>query len=641
MEIWQYILIAIGILAVIAAVYYLIKRLTKDIEKVHHLPIREKGFTEMPAVPFIISETIDTVVKLGLRTQECKMAKAGLNREYTLYDAKREHTYTQNAYTFMYDTAPIDNSKEEREDLLERLKRSTEKEFLNKTLLNTHLKRAEFAKHQDKNETFTSLFLDTPEDFTISWTNYYNIYKNNAKEYKDEYASILKDPKEATKQFWPMISENGLAYNLLILQKVEGDLLEKVKTTFHHEWKSLLKPIHEDDVLFAIDLTIFNRFDAAQVAGFDRWTPGAFVMMKQDIVSKKLHPICVQISKNDASASQIYTQENSTDATWIFALAAARTAVTVYGIWLGHVYHWHIVSAPMQMTLFNNVKKDHDLRRLLNPQSKSLIGFNDTLLLLWKAIGPPTSFATPDSFLDLTNTFATGREFFDDDPKVTLKKFGIHKKDFSEKEDWDRYPIVKHLLYFWEASEQMVDVFVENTYNTDEAVFHDTQLQKWIEASSDPEEGNVRGLPVMSSRKELKAVLTSLVYRVVAHGNSRQMRSLGPGLSFVANYPPCLQKTDVVVPDDTNFTKKDVLRYLPNTGTIGSMMTFYYIFIFSAPYEPLLPLYGNDTDLYFDDKDDPRNKALEVFREKIGSFILDYSDENAPLIHQWSASIET
>lgn len=641
MEIWQYILIAIGILAVIAVVYYVIKSLVKDIEKVHHLPIREKGFKDMPAVPFIISETIDTVVKLGLRTQECKMAKAGLNRKYTLYDATREQKYSQNAYTFMYDNAPIDNTKEEREGLLERLKRSSEKEFLNKTLLNTHLKRAEFSKQQDKTATLTSLFLDTPEDFTMSWTNYYDIYKNNTKEYKEDYASILKDPSAATKQFWPMISENGLAYNLLILQKVEGKLLENVKATFHQEWEGLLKPIHEQHRLYAIDLTIFNQFDASQVAGFDRWTPGAFVIMEQDSLTKKLHPICVQISKKDVSASQIYTEENSTDATWIFALAAARTAVTVYGIWLGHVYHWHMVSAPMQMTLFNNVKKDHDLRKLLDPQSKSLIGFNDTLLLLWKTIGPPTSFDTPDSFLNLTNTFAKGRAFFDDDPKVTLEKFGIHKEHFSDKEAWDRYPIVKQLLYFWDASEQMVDVFVNTTYDSDQAVSKDTQLQNWMEASSDIEGGNVRGLPMMSSRKELKKVITSLVYRVVAHGNSRQMRSLGPGLSFVANYPPCLQKTDIVLPDDTNFTNKDVLRYLPNTGTIGSMMTFYYIFIFSAPYEPLLPLYGNNTDLYFDNPNDPRNKALEVFREKIGSFIVDNSGENAPLIHQWPASIET
>ena len=36
-----------------------------------------------------------------------------------------------------------------------------------------------------------------------------------------------------------------------------------------------------------------------------------------------------------------------------------RASVTVYGIWLGHVYHWHIVTAAMQMTLYNTLQSDH------------------------------------------------------------------------------------------------------------------------------------------------------------------------------------------------------------------------------------------------------------------------------------------
>ncbi|GGG05183.1 hypothetical protein GCM10011344_01950 [Dokdonia pacifica] len=625
----------IGVITVIFIGYYLIKKLVKEIEKVHHLPIREKGLTAMPAVPFIISETIESIINLGLRGEQFKMAKAGLSNDYTIQGV------TQSAYTFMYDTQEIDVSKEDREELLERLRSSDEKEFLNKTLLDAHLEKASFPKHATKEEAFTSFFLDKPEDFSLSWTNYYNVHREGLKNHQKEYAAILKDAKTATKQFWPMIAENGLAYNLLILQKVAGATLEKVKRVFSNQWDDLLEPIHADGLLYAIDLTIFNQFEASQVEGFDRWTPGAFVLLKQDKNTKELTPVCVQISKKDTSASQIYTQENTTDATWIYALSAARTAVTVYGIWLGHVYHWHIVSASMQMTMFNNVSKDHDLRKLLDPQSNYLIGFNDALFLLWKKIGPPTSFATTDSFLQLTNAFATGREFFDDDPKVTLAKFGIHKEDFSDKEDWDRFPIAGLLLELWETSDKMATVFVETTYATDEDVSNDQELQNWIEAASDPEEGNIRGLPMMSSKRELKAVLVSLIYRVVAHGNSRQMRSLGPALSFVSNYPPCLQKTAIVAPDDKKFTTEDVLRYLPNTGTIGSMMTFYYIFIFSAPYEPLLPLFGNDTNLYFPDKDDPRNKALEAFRGDIGEFIVDYSDGNSPLIHQWPASIET
>ncbi|MEP0265794.1 lipoxygenase family protein [Dokdonia sp.] len=664
MKIWEYVVVIVIIIMIMLAIgYYFIKKyakeilkdvvkdvvneLTEEVEKevekefttMHHLPIRKKGFTEMPAVPFSITETIETIVKLGLRTQETKMAKSGLSTEYTIQGE------TQSGYTFMYDDAPIDTGEEERMSLLKRLETSVESEFLNKETLHAHLEKASFSAYPKRGKTFTDFFLGKPTDFSMSWTNYYNVYEDNIKTRGDKYASILTDPEEATKQFWPMIAENGLAYNLLFLQKVEKLCLKKVKSIFHKEWDGLLKPIQEEGLLYAIDLTIFNNWDANKVDGFDRWTPGAFIILEQDKDTKKLRPICVQIS--NSTEAHIYTPHNTQDnttntgATWIYALAAARTAVTVYGIWLGHVYHWHIVSAPMQMTLFNNVKKDHDLRKLLDPQSKSLIGFNDTLLLLWKTIGPPTSFSTPDSFLELTNTFATGREFFEDDPKVALDNLGLNKDDFTDKEDWDRYPIVKQLLYFWDASEGMVDVFVETTYKNDAAVSNDTQLQKWMTASSNVEEGNVRGLPKMDSKKALKSVLTSLVYRVVAHGNSRQMRSLGPGLSFVANYPPCIQNATIVKPDDATFKIDDILGYLPNTGTIGSMMTFYYIFIFSAPYEPLLPLFGNDTDLYFSDPNDPRNIALEAFRKAIEIFIIDHSGENSPLIHQWPASIET
>jgi len=634
MKIWEYILIAIGVIAVIAGIYYLIKKLIKEVAKIHHLPLREKGLTAMPAVPFILSQTVETIVKLGLRGEEFKMAKAGLSTEYTIQGE------TQSAYTFMYDDAPLNDGEEDRKALLHRLDKIKEKDFLNQSVLDHHLTKGAFSSPKKAGKTFTDLFLDNPKHFSLSWTTYYNVYQDNVGIRDEEYAAILKDPDEATKQFWPMISENGLAYNLLILQKVKGACLEKAKTIFQKDWDKRFKPLQEKGLLYAIDLTIFNHWDASQVDGFDRWTPGAFILLEQDKDSKKTQPVGVQISKKDADATQIYTRENTTDATWIFALSAARTAVTVYGIWLGHVYHWHIVSAAMQMTLFNNIDESHNLRKLLDPQSNSLIGFNDALLLLWKRIGPPTSFSTADSFLELINTFAEGREFFDDDPEVTLAKFGIHKEDFSDKEDWDRYPIAKHLLYFWHAAKDMAAVFVDTTYTDDKAVFEDTQLQNWITASSNPEEGNIRGLPVMSGKKELKEVLTSIIYRVVAHGNSRQMRSLGSGLSFVANYPPCLQKTDIVKPDDKTFKAENVLRYLPNTGTIGSMMTFYYIFIFSAPYEPLLPLFGNESDLYFDDVDDPRNIALIEFRRKIGHFIREY-DTQAPLIHQWPASIET
>lgn len=631
METWKIVLIIIGALAVLVAAYFIIKTFVREVKKVRHLNLHRRGLTEMPAVPFILTETISAAIKLRHRAQENKMAKEGFNHDYTI------DNQTRSAYTFMYDTEEIDPGKEDRDELIHRLSNSNESVFLSQNVLNRNLDQAAQKPENENLSHFNQLFLESPEQFAIGWTNFGGLRANSLPNQK-KYASILTDPDAASEQFWPMIANHGLAYNLLILQKVNDATIDEMKKVFRSVWDEI-EPIYDSNNLFAIDLRIFCNWDTSKVKNFDRWTPSSLILLKQDPSSKKITPIAIYVSAKDQINAQIFTRKTATDTAWIWALTAARTSVTVYGIWLGHVYHWHIVSASMQMTLFNEVKESHPLRKLLDPQSKSLIGFDAALLLLWKSIGPPTSFSSGELFLELTNTFANGRNFFDDDPKVTLEKFGIVESDFTVSEPWDQFPIARDLLKIWDISERFADEFVKNTYTSDKEVFNDIQLQNWMKQSANPAQGNVRGLPNMDNRKNLKAVLSSLIYRVAAHGNSRQLNSLSDALCFVANYPPCLQDSRILAPSET-IDQTRLLRYLPNTGTIGEMMTFYFIFTYSVPYNPLIPLLGVHEDLYFDDPNDPRNGALIQFREGIQEFIREY-DPEAAMIHQWPASIET
>ena len=71
------------------------------------------------------------------------------------------------------------------------------------------------------------------------------------------------------------------------------------------------------------------------------------------------------------------------------------------------------------------------------------------------------------------------------------------------------------------------------------------------------------------------------------------------------------------------------------------MIRFYGIFIFSKPYESLLPAGGDDTDLYFStNTQDPRNQALVRFRQNIRQFIGDL--QATPVQPgQWPRGIET
>ena len=209
----------------------------------------------------------------------------------------------------------------------------------------------------------------------------------------------------------------------------------------------------------------------------------------------------------------------------------------------------------MQMTMFNTFPTDHPIYQLLSPQSKYAIPFDDVLLLLWSYIAPPTSISSPFQFLELVNSYAAGRSYFDDDPKTTLTKLRLSESDFTLKTPWDHYPVAQRLLAVWKITEAYVDSYVKSTYQTDASIAGDRFLQAWMTSSSATDGGNIAGLPEMKTQAALAMVLTSLIYRITVHGISRLDSTANPALTFVANFPHCLQRQDIPAPSQTLDTK--------------------------------------------------------------------------------------
>lgn len=626
----EYVLIALGVIALAVIAYFLVKWLYKEVTKVRHLDLYGRGLTQSPAVPYSIKDAIATLLKLGIRAKQSEMAKNGLNN---IYQIKGE---TANGYSFLYDDNHQDAEADKRDKLQAKLENAKEKDLMDNQKLNDHFTKHAHPSLLKSNKTLTHLSLDHPEQFSISWTNFYSVY-HNAQEQLPLWTSTLVDSEVATQQFWPLIAQSGSAYNLIILKKIDSNGIEDIKNTFESVWEDRWEEAFQNGKLYEIDLRIFSQFEAQTVDGFPRFTPSTRTLLVQ-ANDKTIKPVAIRVADYQEQNTQMYSQSKAKPFAWLYALQAAKTSVTVYGIWIGHVYHWHIVTAAMQMTMFNTMKKDHVIRQFMDPQSNYLIGFDTVLLLLWGSISPPTSFSKPEQYLELNNAFAKDRNFFDDDPLNTLAKLGLKKEDFSVDEDWDQYPVVQNMLYFWKISGEYVSVFVDQSFADDQAVIDDEELQNWMRESAETGEGNIRGLPAMGSREALQKVLHSLIYRITVHGISRQNSAANPALTFTANFPPCLQLTDFPDPQDQR-RPDELLTYLPNTGTIGSMMTFYFTFLFSPPYEPLLPLEGNNLKLYWPEGD-PRNAALIKFRDDVGDFIKKF-DKDAPLLHQWPASIET
>lgn len=145
----------------------------------------------------------------------------------------------------------------------------------------------------------------------------------------------------------------------------------------------------------------------------------------------------------------------------------------------------------------------------------------------------------------------------------------------------------------------------------------------------------------MNSRDALIKMLTSLLYRVTAHGSGRLPASSNPGLTFIANFPPCLQNA-TIPPAGSPISRAQLLQYLPNTGTLGAELAFYNTFAFSVPYESFIPLQGIDSNLFFPGGlADKRNQALVQYRNAIVAMIEELSGDFAPQITQWPLNVET
>jgi hypothetical protein len=595
-----------------------------------HLPLHSI-YPNLPAIPVDVLGSIETIARLTLRSEQVKQAKQGLTRMFTIRGV------TDVAYAFLYGaTATLRLAGDSTGSVAKLLQEDSQK-AISDLLMKPIRQRG--APPPAASPAVAPLSLEHPDQFSLSWTTLPDVYHTGLP-FLPAWSASLSNADSATEQFWPTIAQHGNGYNLIIPEKITGANADRARAHFAGAWNHEFDAAAAAGALYMIDMSRFQVLRPQTVAGAPRFTPSTVTLLTQDPRTKALTPFSITVTGFRGQGRQVFTRSRATDGAWLYALQAAKTSITVFGVWLGHVYHWHIVTAAMQMTMFNTFPTTHPIYKLLAPQSKFAIPFDNVLLLLWSQIAPPTSLSTFPQFLELANDYAAGRNYFDDDPPVTLAQLGITQSDFTVKTPWDQYPVVGRLLTVWNLVTAYVNTFVRASYASDAAVAGDSAVQTWIALSSAADQGNIRGLPKVNTRAALEKVLTSLLYRITVHGISRMNATANPSLTFTPNYPHCLQRTDIPSPN-ASINTETLLSYLPNTETIGEAINFYFIFVFSPPYELFIPLGGSNTELFFPNGlADSRNQALVQFRNGLAAFINEY-EPTTPQRFQWPRNIET
>lgn len=475
--------------------------------------------------------------------------------------------------------------------------------------------------------------------FAMAWSSYGDALREGYPQV-DAYARAAADPDEATRQFWPTLNRHALPYNLLVLRKLSAASVEPFRTNFGAAWLPAYDQHLLAGTLYGIDLTLFADLEPATLEnGTVRFTPSAMALLTMD--DRTLSPVAVYVADPQRIANaQVYTPQSPA---WIYALMAVKTSLTVYGIWIGHVYTLHLVTAAMQMAALNRLPADHVIHRLLAPHSHYTIAFDLVLLLGWTKLAPPTSISDAGKFLTLCDRFSSTHDFFSADPRTALAELNLDVQDFTDPaggQPWNLYPNVQVMLQLWGVTETYVGAVVRESYPSEGSVRDDADLAAWIAEASAADGGNVAGLPRMDAIDALIAVATSVLYRIVFHGLSRLKKSSTPELSFSPNYPPCLQST-VIPSAGTPVSAADLLKtYLPKTGTLGGMVSFYGTFAHSAPYVPMVPDKGPRDELFFDEQRCPKaNQALIDFRGEIEKIVRQLQPDWVQ-VGQWPRNIE-
>lgn len=647
----------------------------------------------------------------------------------------------------------------------------------------------------------TQYSLDAPSQFDMGWTTYEQV-DTRAAPLSAGFQTALTSATAGTTMFWTNIARYWNPFGVMPIRLVTASDVDYLRKRFGAEWVDPpMQRMIRDGSLFMLDMTIFESMDPPTASSSPRFSPSTLTLFELDATRAAFIPFLIRVS--DGINVQVYCGPIipvvagfavpaftptvvTTPNAWLYALQALKASTTVWGIWLGHVYRFHIVTTAMQMTMLQRLPPLHPVRQILGRQSHYTIGFDAVLLVDW-SFPPPTSCGTSIEFLQLIDAFAGGRLFFDDDPEPALARQGLAMLTFSTEffrpqdinlqrfvpilvaemppaaagadpiaaaivaalapatvtmltgyaggddaalaaalatdlnafiaalgilagpaavagvvlspgtaaeaaaptagrpgilnrmilqdaypasiaiMEWNLYPVAHYMASIYRIAARYVAALMAAIYPLGAASPVDPKTQEWLEACRI--DGNVQGLPTPGTNiGQLTSVLTSLIYRITAHGLSRLAPVGNPGLSWVGNFPPCLEDSRLPNPANpagttppSDLTLSQLLAFMPKTGTIGEMISFIFSFGFTDTFQPLIPIRSANTTGLPDPEVDPFvglpagcYTALDACRtEMIGfmrHFIGDANALNLPAvmnftasaaqIHQWELNIE-
>lgn len=273
----------------------------------------------------------------------------------------------------------------------------------------------------------------------------------------------------------------------------------------------------------------------------------------------------------------------------------------------------------------------------------------DVLLYTGQASLDTFAFGSnPEAMIKIWTEQYGATKFYRSTPSRTIEDNGLAEEDFSSDGvgGWDMFRFPKFTRQLEENTEVFVRTVVETTYEADDDVTNDPQLQAMFAALVDPAGSNLQQVTAsgkLETVDDLVDMITTYLYNIVVHGAARH-RDTTSLLSCAQ--PNLLRTLDIVQkPITYDYTDQEMLRALPSVQQTGGYTKFYNFFLQTVTYGGLYPNL-NDVNADFPHTEEYLISAFVAFRQAFRSTVEAQTNDlttapGAKGLNNWPLSSES
>ena len=290
----------------------------------------------------------------------------------------------------------------------------------------------------------------------------------------------------------------------------------------------------------------------------------------------ELRPVAITLrpQRDPKRPATVFTPLDS-EWDWLGARAWVQNAANHTHQAIYHLMETHLIAEVASVSMRRNLAPVHPLYALLEPHMRECVGINEearTLLLGRGGLVDRSMSAGGRGLVELIRrAWPTWRW------SARTLEADLEGRGLASSATLPEYPYRDDARLVHAALRRYVTTYVEACYAEDREVVEDGELQAWLGELGDPEGGTVAGLPTLTTREDLSAFVSELMFKLTAQHGAMQHGQAQPYCPAGLYAPP---------PEAHGASEAGFVAMLPGPGEALSQLAAAHI-LARPVHEPL------------------------------------------------------